>query len=191
MSERWRCFVAVPLGDSLRSALSDCVAEWRRQPPVDALRWVEPDAWHLTLAFDGSVDPDDLAEIEAAMRRVAAAHEPGDVATGRLGAFHRPGSARVLWYGVADTAGRIAALAADVAAALGRSGDEPFRAHVTLARARRRPVDLRGWIEGAAESVPDGRLMVDRVELIRSHIGTGPARYETLATMQLGVPAGV
>ena len=152
---------------------------------------MEPDAWHLTLTFHGSVDPDDLAGIEAAIRRVAATHEPGEVATGRLGAFHRPGSARVLWYGVADTAGRIAALAADVAAALGGSGDEPFRAHVTLARARRRAVDLRGWIEGAAESAPDGRLIVDRVELMRSHIGRGPARYETLATMKLGIPAGV
>src|SRR6188508_3051487 len=175
MSERWRCFVAVPLGDALRSALSDCVAEWRRQPPADALRWAEPDAWHLTLAFHGSVNPDDLAGIEAAMRRVAAAHEPGEVATGRLGAFHRPGSARVLWYGVADSAGQLAALAGDLAAALGRSGDEPFRAHITLARTRRRPVDLRGWIEAAAASAPEGRIIVDRVELMRSHIGRGPA----------------
>src|SRR6188508_2230039 len=175
MSARWRCFVAVPLGDSLRPALSDCVAEWRRQPPADALRWVEPDAWHLTLAFHGSLDPDDLAGIEAAIRGVAFAHEPGDVATGRLGAFHRPGSVRVLWYGVADTAGQLAALAGELAAALEIPGDEPFRAHVTLARARRRPVDLRRWIEDAAASAPEVRIIVDRVELMRSHIGRGPA----------------
>src|SRR5688500_962789 len=138
--ERWRCFVAVPLGESLRLELSKAVADWRSQSPADALRWADPDAWHLTLAFLGSTDPDDVPRIAAAVGDVAAKHEPMEALTGRLGAFHRPGSARVLWYGVADGDGRLAALAEDLATALDLSDDEPFRAHVTLARARRRAV---------------------------------------------------
>jgi RNA 2',3'-cyclic 3'-phosphodiesterase len=186
MSGGWRCFVAVPLGDSLRSELATAAAAWRAQPPADALRWAEPDAWHLTLAFLGSVDPDDVPRITATVSRVAAAHKPTEVATGRLGAFHRAGSVRVLWYGVADADGRMAALAGDLADALASSDDEPFRAHITLARARRRPVDLRGWIESASASAPEGRLTIDRIALMRSHLGAGPARYETLATFSLG-----
>ena len=186
MSAGWRCFVAVPLDDALRSDLARAVADWRTQPPADALRWAEPDAWHLTLAFLGSIDPDDVPGIMATLSRVAAAHEPTEVATGRLGAFHRPGSVRVLWYGVADGDGRLAALAGDLADALALSDDEPFRAHVTLARARRRPVDLRGWIEPASASAPDGLLTIDRIALMRSHVGAGPAQYETLATFALG-----
>ncbi len=186
-AERWRCFVAVPIGESLRSELARAAAGWRTQPPADALRWAEPDAWHVTLAFLGSVDPDDVPGIAAFVRRVAGAYEATEVATGRLGAFHRPGSVRVLWYGVADVDGRLAALASDLADALALPGDEPFRAHVTLARARRRPVDLRGWIETASASAPDGRLIVERIALMRSHLGEGPARYETLATFTLGV----
>ena len=186
MSAGWRCFVAVPLDDSVRSELATAASSWRTQPPADALRWAEPDAWHLTLAFLGFVDPDDVPRITAAVRRVAAAHEPTEVATGRLGAFHRPGSVRVLWYGVADGDGRLAAIAGDLADALALPDDEPLRAHVTLARARRRPVDLRGWIEAASASAPDGRLTVDRIALMRSHLGAGPARYETLATFPLG-----
>jgi RNA 2',3'-cyclic 3'-phosphodiesterase len=190
--ERWRCFVAVPLGEALRLELSRAAAEWRTQPPADALRWAEPDAWHLTLAFLGPTDPDDVPRIAAALGDVAATHEPFEAATGRLGAFHRPGSVRVLWYGVADGDGRLAALAGDLANALDLSDGEPFRAHVTLARARRRPVDLRGWIETASESAPTGTLEVDRMILMRSHIGRGPARYEALATVALGgVPAHV
>jgi 2'-5' RNA ligase len=186
MSAGWRCFVAVPLGDSLRSALSEAVPGWRLQPPADGLRWAEPDAWHLTLAFLGTVNPDDEPRMATAIGGVAAGHPPTEVATGRLGAFHRPGSARVLWYGVHDADGRLTALAGELACALGLDSEEAYRPHVTLARARRRPVDLRGWIEVAAASAPEGRLTVDRVSLMRSHLGGGPARYETLETFTLG-----
>lgn len=186
MTERWRCFVALPLDGSLTSALSSAVAAWRRDPRADTLRWAEPGGWHLTLVFLGAIDPDDIARAAAAARRVAALHWPTEVTTGRLGAFPRPGSARVLWYGVSDTDGRLAALADDLSDAMQLPRDEPYRPHITLARARRRPVDLRGWVEAAAVSAPGGRLEVDTIELMRSHLGSGPARYETLATFTLG-----
>jgi len=188
MSERWRCFVAVSLDDVIRSALSASVAAWRSEPPADALRWGDPDAWHLTLAFLGSVDPQDVATIMSRVGGAAATHPPMEIATARLGAFPRPSSARVLWYGVADPEGGLASLAREMEAALGLPGEEPFRAHVTLARARRRPIDLRGWIERASESAPEGRMPVQSVQLMRSHLGAGPARYETLSTFMLGGP---
>jgi 2'-5' RNA ligase len=189
MTERWRCFVAVALGDATRSALAAAVADWRRQPPADALRWAEPDGWHLTLAFLGSVDADTVPAITDAVTGVAAAHAPMVIPTGRLGAFPRPGSARVLWYGIGDPDGALAVLASDLGGALGVEPGGPFRAHVTLARARRGHVDLRGWIEDASGAAPEGRVAVDAIRLMRSHLGRGPARYETLATCPLGGPA--
>ena len=120
------------------------------------------------------------------MAAVAEGHRGLTVPTGRLGAFHRSGSARVLWYGVGDGLGALPALAADLARAYGLATGEPYRPHVTVARARRRPVDLRGWIEEASASAPEGQLSVSRVELMRSHLGGGPARYERLASVQLG-----
>ena len=68
---------------------------------------------------------------------------------------------------------------------LGLEPGGPYRPHLTLARARFQPVDLRHWLADASPSVPDGRLEVGRVELMRSHLGAGPARYETLATVTL------
>ncbi len=162
------------------------VAGWRRETPVDALRWADPDAWHLTLAFLGNVDPSDVVAITDAVREVAAVHRRTEVATARLGAFPRPSSARVLWYGVADPDDALASLAGALVAALRLSQDEPYRAHVTLARARGRPIDLRGWIEHASASAPDSRLTVESIMLVRSLLGAGPARYETLATLPLG-----
>jgi RNA 2',3'-cyclic 3'-phosphodiesterase len=186
MSARWRCFVAVPLDDVTRAALSASVAHWRRQPPVDALRWADPDAWHLTLAFLGDVHPSDVAGITDGIGDVAAVHRPTEVVTARLGAFPRSSSARVLWYGATGVDGSLAALADELAAALRVPSDEPYRAHITLARARRRPVNLRDWIEHASLSAPEGRMPVQSVMLMRSHLGAGPARYETLAALPLG-----
>jgi 2'-5' RNA ligase len=189
MTDRWRCFVAVPLDDALRSRLADAIASWKGDPRTDGLRWVEADALHLTLAFLGDVDPSQVAPVAVTMREVAARHRSLIVATGRLGAFSRPGSARVLWYGVFDAAAALASLGGDLATALGLEAAEPYRPHVTLARARRRSLDLRGWIEDASESAPDGRLEVAAVRLMRSHLGHGPARYETLTTVSLQEPA--
>lgn len=190
MTATWRCFVAVPLDDALRSALSASVAGWRRAPPADGLRWAEPAGWHLTLVFLGAQPPDAVPAVSRAIADVAAAHRPFGVETGRLGAFHRPGSARTLWYGIADRSGALSSLAGEVRLALGVASDEPYRPHITLARARRQPVDLRGWIEPASSLAPTGHLDVNRVELMRSHLLRGPARYETLASFALGDTRG-
>jgi 2'-5' RNA ligase len=186
MTERWRCFVAVPLGDALRADLAAAVAAWRRDPPADVLRWADPDGWHLTLAFLGPIPADSVDAAAATIAGVALAHRPIRVQTGRLGAFHRPGSVRTLWYGVGDPDGALASLASDLARVLGLAPEAPFRPHVTLARARQRPVDLRGWIEPASLQAPAGELDVTAIELVRSHRGRGPARYERLAAFDLG-----
>lgn len=183
MSERWRCFVAVPIGDALRRDLRDAVERWRARSDLAGLRWSDPANWHLTLAFIGPTDPASVEPLTQALAEVAGGHAPMRLATGGLGAFPSRGRARVGWYGVGDPDRRLAALAREVAPAVGL---DPlagrFRAHVTLARAHDTPVDLRRWVE---EPSPGGELAVDRLDLMRSHLGRGPAHYEVLATVPL------
>jgi 2'-5' RNA ligase len=187
MTERWRCFIAVPIDDGLRSRLADAMAGWKPDPRADGLRWIEADALHLTLAFLGDVDPSRVPALQQSIEDVAGRHLSVVVPTGRLGAFARPGSARVLWYGIQDADGAVRALADDLADALGLDrAEEPYRPHITLARARRGWLDLRGWIEKASLEAPDARLTVSAVDLMRSHLGQGPARYERLASVRLG-----
>ena len=187
--ERWRCFVAVPIAEALRNDLRSEVARWRTEEAVSGLRWTDPEAWHVTLAFIGATEPPLVPEHRDRLAAVAGAHAATISVTGGLGAFPSPARARVAWYGVEDQDGRLARLAADVAATLGLDASRPFRPHLTLARARRQPVDLRSWI--ASASAPAGVLTTDRIQLMRSHTGRGPARYETLASLKLGVPARV
>jgi 2'-5' RNA ligase len=187
--ETWRCFVAVPIDDVLRDDLRIVAESWRERTDLAGLRWTDPDAWHVTLAFLG---PTESATVPALIERLAAvaeAHEVSSSATGGIGAFPSAARARVAWYGVEDPDTRLADLAADVATALGLDASRRLRPHVTLARVRRQPVDLRPLLSYA--SAPQGVLKIDRIQLMRSHTGKGPARYETLAAMKLSVRAGV
>jgi 2'-5' RNA ligase len=162
------------------------VDAWRTEPRGPDLRWTNADGWHVTLDFLGETNPAQIPEVVEDLRRATADTLAFTVPTGGLGAFPGPGRARSIWYGVADPDGRLADLAARV------RGDSPdsFQAHVTLARVRLRyGTRLIEWLEG--RELPRGLLTVDHIELVRSHLGSGPAQYEVLASLPLGGAASV
>lgn len=189
MIESWRCFVAVPIGEELRATLASAVATWRERPDLAGLRWSDPASWHVTLAFLGAVAAADVARLEESLEAVGREHEASEHRTGDVGGFPSTSRARVAWYGVSDPAGRLRSLAGSVRRAMALPEEAPFRGHVTLGRARSAPIDLRPWVASARP--PEGNLVVERVELMRSHLGRGPARYEVVATVPLGVGARV
>jgi 2'-5' RNA ligase len=177
----WRCFVAVPIGPAVRDAVAACVAQLRTRADTDAWRWTDPEGWHVTLAFLGATDPEDVPRLARTLAAVAATREPFELAAGGLGAFPSTRRARVLWYGIADPRGRLAAVAREMQGALGLEAVDRFRGHLTLARARDRlGTDVSTVLAGVTPAT--ARLAVDRVVLYRSHLGRGPARYEALAT---------
>jgi RNA 2',3'-cyclic 3'-phosphodiesterase len=183
MSERWRCFVALPIADEARRALAAAVASWRERPELEGARWTEPVGWHVTLVFLGSVPSDGVGDVVGKVRRIAAGHQAMALAGDGIGAFPSPRRASVLWYGILDPDGRVQRLAHDLRAGLGTDTDQHFRAHLTLARARRQPIDLAGFV--ASAPVPPTAFRVDRVELMRSHLGRS-ARYEVVESAPLG-----
>lgn len=189
MSERWRSFVAVPIPDDARGTLAAAAESWRARPELEGLRWTDPDGWHITLAFLGRVPAHAAEELGAKVRRVAAGHRPLALGGDGIAAFPSPRRATVLWYGILDRDGGLERLAHDLQAALGADDGRPFRAHLTLARARGRPIDLAGFL--ASASVPHMAFPVDRVELMRSHLGHGPATYDVVESVPLGAAVHV
>ena len=189
MTEAVRCFVAVPIGDALRTELAHAVQGWKARPDLEGLRWTDPAGWHVTLAFLGSVDVDAVDRIGETVARVAAAGQAVELETGGVGGFPSTRHARVAWYGVTDPDRALAELAARLRGVLGLDTAAHFRAHLTLGRARGVPVDLSAWRENGG--APSGILDVASLELMRSHRGRGPARYETIRTASLGAPAHV
>ena len=195
MIERWRCFVAVPLPDGLRSDLTDVVGAWRDEAHAPDLRWTDPAGWHLTLAFLGWIDADLNHEVLDRLVAPARRARPADLIAGGLGAFPSPRRARVVWYGIADELGSAARLAEGIRRALAPvvprvEQGSPFRPHVTLARVRaERGTDLSAWIAGRV--LPAGVVPLERVILYRSHLGRGPAQYEPLGAVTVGTGARI
>jgi 2'-5' RNA ligase len=184
----WRLFVAVPFGDELRAQLAQAVEGWRRDPRAERMSWTDPAGWHVTLAFLGATEPARVPQIAPALARATDGLPPFTLATGGIGGFPSARRARVAWYGVADPQGRLRSLAAAVHRELRLDAGARFRGHLTLARARGgrfAEVDLGGWLR--PEDAPTGDLAVERIILYRSHMGRGPARYEALAEVPLGV----
>lgn len=187
-----RLFVALPVPEPVRAHLDAGVRPLRDAHP--GLRWTDAAGWHLTLAFLGEVEA--LGPVIDAVAPVAAAHRPAALALGDAGRF----GDRVLWVRIVDEPpGALRELGAGVTAALLDAGfevdDRPLSAHLTLARRRREGVDrelvaavqatLRGPAAGADGPAAGtaGAWRSDRVEVWRSHLGRGPARYEVVASL--------
>lgn len=183
-----RLFVAImPLADAL-AELESAVAPLRSSRPD--LRWTGAEAWHLTLAFLGEVEEGALAQLAVRLERAAGRHAVQLVAFRGAGAFPRPARAQVLWAGLQADRPAVAALAASVAAAAKRAGAPPsdsgrrFRPHVTLARCRREPVDVRPLVDSLA-GFAGTAWTAGEISLVRSELGGGPPRYSELGSWPL------
>ena len=163
-----RLFVAVRPPDAVLDELAALP-----RPQRTPARWTTRDQWHITLRFFGNVD--DASAVIAALERAAAQSAPAEVTIGpRPGVLGR----QVVYLPVAG----LDELAEAVVHETADMGDPPptrrFRGHLTLARTKGGIVDLSALTLAATWTVGE-------IELIRSDLGGGPARYETLARFPL------
>lgn len=179
-----RLFVAIPVPDAARDAVTELLAPIRAavDGPTHRVRWVRLDGLHLTLRFFGPVAPDLVASLEAAVDAVAATRGPFDVVLSGGGAFPDPVRPRTLWVGVGEGGSSCADLARALEERLIASGHapdgRPFRPHLTVARtdgAWGGPDAARRLVEAAGGWVTT--FVADRIVLYRSELGGGPARY--------------
>jgi 2'-5' RNA ligase len=139
----------------------------------------------MTLKFLGSVPPHLLDRVVEAVREAAGEHRALRARVTGVGAFPSPQRARVVWAGVQDRHGELAALARSVdrelAFAFPRE-ERPFAAHLTLARLKQQaplPAELLGV------EVTSRPFRVGAVRLYRSHLQRPVARYEILHELRL------
>jgi 2'-5' RNA ligase len=177
-----RAFVAVFPPPEVRRALVDAAHEL---PVVGEVRWVRPENVHLTLKFLGDVSGDHLGRVAEALEPVRLRHEPFEAEPSGFGAFPSIRRARILWAGIGEGSGRLGALAQDVEASLEPLGfereDRAYVPHLTLGRARGRPVAL----EAVETLSPVPGFPVRDVELVESVPGVAGPTYSTLATYLL------
>ena len=187
-SERLRLFIAADLPPDLLEDLDHSLAPVRARPEVKAARWTVPANQHVTLKFLGWVDDGALDGIAGTLSSVATSHEPSTLSLAGLGAFPSERRARVLWVGLDDPAGLLAALAQDLEASLVPLGFEAekraFTPHLTLARFKP-PASIAGVLS-EVPGVAESSFEVGHLALYRSHLHPKGARYEVLGTIPLG-----
>ncbi|HEV8399494.1 MAG TPA: RNA 2',3'-cyclic phosphodiesterase [Gemmatimonadales bacterium] len=167
----------------MRQGLWDAIGPVRERGfPV---KWVLPEAVHLTLKFLGDADDAREPELRAALTEAAGRGEPRGVTIhvegfGVFPDFKRP---RVVWAGVApDPALELLQHRVEqVFAPLGFPTEaKAFRPHLTLGRAKRdaRPRDFSG-LEGALGAIAFSEtVLVPDVDLMESTLQSGGAVYQ-------------
>ena len=168
--------------DGLRSNLGE-----------SALRWVRPEAVHLTLRFLGESTPEKLAEVGEIMTQVCGRHPPLTAQVGGLGRFPSGSRPRVIWVGLQESTGGLKKVQAELEMRIANLGypteERSFHPHLTLARVRREvsPSGLRQLSEQLDQmSVGDlGQLDITHLSLMRSQLGAGGASYSRFSWVEL------
>ncbi len=185
-----RTFVAVPVDAPVREA----VARWQERlaAPGDGIKWVEPHNLHLTVAFLGDLEPEDVTRVQAAVARGSAGHPPITLHFGGFGVFPGWHAPRVLWIGAEEGAAELTALANSVAAALLDAGfrldERPYRPHLTVGRWRT-PAGaerVRAAVAGKPSGLPSCRI--DRVDIMASRLTPRGPVYSRMGHVALQAP---
>jgi 2'-5' RNA ligase len=189
--DAWRLFIAVEVPAPVKDALVAVQQQIRRgSPPV---KWVAPEAMHLTLQFLGATDTRMVEPIGAALRQALAGQAACELRLGQPGAFpnmRRPG---VLWVGLGGATAALEQMQQRIAAALDPLGfpaeTRPFHAHLTIGRVRREATAAQQAQIGSALAhvAPPPALTwrVTQVILFQSELQREGPRYTARDTVLL------
>jgi 2'-5' RNA ligase len=149
------------------------------------VRWVRPEAIHLTLKFFGDIPENAIANIAMVMDEAAAGEAPLTLMIGGAGVFPDQRRPRVLWLGMDGDVPRLLNFQKEIEGRLGIAGfpaeERPFRPHLTLARIKspRGLIGLEQALE-KGEKYAAGQFTAAGIGLIRSELTPRGAVYTKL-----------
>jgi len=187
-----RLFVGIPLPEATRIALADAGDSVRAaEPRWRDQKWVSAENLHITLAFLGELPEEIVPQLTDAIAAELAGIPRFVLPFTRLAPAPNSRRATMLWAWYDDPNGECAALADAIGRAAAGFGvvcnTRAFRAHVTLARARR-PLRTGARVQEAltaAQMPVPGFVSVLSATLFSSTLSKAGPHYETLETWQL------
>jgi RNA 2',3'-cyclic 3'-phosphodiesterase len=179
-----RAFIAVDASSGAIASLQSEIMSGAGWSARD-VKPVETQNFHFTLVFLGEKSDSDIARIKDKMAEMR--FEPFTLNYVGVGAFPKPASARVVWIGVDPEGGqRLTELANDVItkmAELGFQTDKPFSPHLTIFRARGRPIQMSD-ISAKYQGRTFGSDLIDRVHLKKSDLAPSGPVYSNIYTVE-------
>lgn len=189
-----RTFIAIDLDEAVRDAIGRVQGKFQRQAPHGSVKWVAPNAMHLTLKFLGDTPVSRVSKVADALAAACTGFAAFDISVEGRGCFPSLRRPRVIWVAVRDLGGKsLAPLQAAIerhVAPLGFPAEERgFSPHLTLGRVARSA--------GAAEEAAIGQMVersvverigvqrVHAVHLIKSDLRPAGPVYTVLATVEL------
>lgn len=186
MTERaLRTFFAVELDAASRAYAAAYAQRLAGGVGGDAIRWVPAENLHITLRFLGPTPREKVSELVACVRHETASQPRFEARLDGLRALPSARRPRVLALDV-QSGGRLEALSLAIERGVVRAGfdpeNRPFRAHLTLGRARR-GAPRRPWLS-REEPVPRAFPVASAV-LFQSELGRGGSAYTALERLAL------
>ena len=179
-----RMFVALVPPEPVRDDLATFL-EPRSEHP-----WIDPEQWHITLAFMPAVPDLALDALIDGLESVRDRRTPMRLRLSGGGAFPEAWAAKVLWMGLTGDVAELGRLSTNVRNSAQHAGAPPegrtFRPHLTVSRLRRVQEQSR-WVQ-VLDTYEVPEWVADEVTLFASHLGEGPhgrPRHETVATVSL------
>ncbi len=179
-----RAFFAIEIGPDARRAAAAVAQRLRGDPGGDGVRWVRPEALHVTLRFLGEIDPAAAAPLARRASQELAALDSFSLRLGPAELFPSPRRPRVVALGLEPTAPLrelVEAVERSCAAEGFAAEERPFRAHLTLGR-----IKGRSFPTVAALAVPAAEFAVSEAVLFRSELSSAGSRYTPLERIRLG-----
>lgn len=181
-----RAFLSVSCGERLKTVLTPQLDAWRDGPLKHLdLRWVRPEAWHLTLQFLGDWPENRLNQLKTDLES-ARCLPAFSLPFGTVGGFPQLKSPRVLFLHMEDD-GQTGELAARVRAIVndswreGPQDNRQFRCHLTLARIKARLSDADVNLLQNLELGALPPISVEGFSLMGSELRPQGPRYTELA----------
>jgi len=143
MAYRPKLFAGIDLDSHTRTQCANVSARLESQGLNG--RFEAPEKLHITLAFLGWVEPQQVEQIQDALRATAAQASQFTITLDKLGAFPHERNPHVVWIGPRSQCPEFRELTQAIRAAYGRIGfafDKEALAHVTIARIKDQHVHL-------------------------------------------------
>lgn len=183
-----RTFIALEVPEEVKKQIR-LAQEHLHKVGSARVAWVKPNGIHLTLAFLGDVEENNLPDLIRLVGDCSASHRPFSLIITATGAFPGFNNPRVLWLGV-EGGFSLVQLQSDVEMNLVRSGfmkpEKRFHPHLTLGRVK--SFDRGSLLSSQTRSYVFKEVRWEAVEVrvMSSELKPSGAEYAVLAALVLG-----